>query len=481
MAEIDRARLKAKLDTIPEHDREPYLLALKAKGYTWRSAAPTAAPGAPESPLTTLGAGKQAIVETMREDIPYLGRAAKALREDIPGAIAETGGAMGFPKTAAALGTVIGTAGELVPKTGLDLALVGAAKPLAAGVKAVGAKGVPGAISALTRIEKPVVERAIARPALLSDKTLLAPDKIEGAIKTLGEGIKAGRRALGQKLGAIEEKLAKTYTGKIQVGDVGQKIAQKFAAGGYAVPGQKSGRIVAELPGEIIDVLADLKKKNLSFRDAANLKRKIGDLVDWDKKKLLGLSNRQEALLKEAYDGVNTRLRAVNPRYAKANDAFARAAKVYDELSADVLSGKPEMIERKLGAMLRKGSAERKVIEKVDRISQEAVGVLDEVFDALTAQRFAPKVNPTLVRAATQTGGGLVGNVAGGALAQQVLGGPTTLGLGAGILAGTSPRLHALGIRAFNAPAGRGALPSMARGGTSAALAALRARRRDDR
>ena len=185
--------------------------------------------------------------------------------------------------------------------------------------------------------------------------------------------------------------------------------------------------------------------------------------------------------MKEAYDGVNTRLRAVNPRYAKANDAFARAAKVYEELGADVLSGKPEMIERKLGAMLRKGSAESKVVQKVDRISQEAVGVLDEVFDALTAQRFAPKVNPTLVRAATQTGGGIVGNVAGGALAQQVLGGPTTMGLGAGVLAATSPRLHTLGIRAFNAPMGAGAIPGLARGGTSAALAALRARRQEDR
>ena len=277
--ELDRTRLKAKLDSIPEPEREPYLLALKAKGYTWKAAA---AAEAPEAPQTTLGAAKQAIGETLREDVPYLGRAAKALREDIPSYIAEKGGAMGFPKTAAVVGTAIGTAGELVPKTGLDLAMVGAAKPLAAGVKALGAKVAPGAIAALTRIEKPVVERAIARPGLLADKTLLAPDKVEGAIKALGEGIKAGRRALGQKLGAIEEKLAETYAGKIQVGDVGQKVAQKFAAAGYAVPGQKSGRIVAELPGEVIDVLADLKKKNLSFRDAVNLKRKIGDLVDWD-------------------------------------------------------------------------------------------------------------------------------------------------------------------------------------------------------
>lgn len=40
MPEIDREKLKAKLDTIPEGDREPYLQALKAKGYTWKSNTP---------------------------------------------------------------------------------------------------------------------------------------------------------------------------------------------------------------------------------------------------------------------------------------------------------------------------------------------------------------------------------------------------------------------------------------------------------
>jgi hypothetical protein len=37
MPEIDRDRLVAKLDAIPEADREPYLSGLKARGYTWKS------------------------------------------------------------------------------------------------------------------------------------------------------------------------------------------------------------------------------------------------------------------------------------------------------------------------------------------------------------------------------------------------------------------------------------------------------------
>jgi hypothetical protein len=38
MPEITREKLSAKLDTIPEQDREPYVQALKSQGYTWRAA-----------------------------------------------------------------------------------------------------------------------------------------------------------------------------------------------------------------------------------------------------------------------------------------------------------------------------------------------------------------------------------------------------------------------------------------------------------
>ena len=53
MPEIDRERLAAKLATIPEQDKEPYLLALKAKGYTWKTSSQSA-------PTTTASAAKQA-------------------------------------------------------------------------------------------------------------------------------------------------------------------------------------------------------------------------------------------------------------------------------------------------------------------------------------------------------------------------------------------------------------------------------------
>lgn len=51
MPEIDRNKLSAKLDTIPQQDREPYLQALKAKGYTWKTNQPPAAPQQPPSAI----------------------------------------------------------------------------------------------------------------------------------------------------------------------------------------------------------------------------------------------------------------------------------------------------------------------------------------------------------------------------------------------------------------------------------------------
>ena len=53
MPEIDREALSAKLDTIPEGDREAYVQALKANGYTWKtsSASPVEVPGPSFNPL----------------------------------------------------------------------------------------------------------------------------------------------------------------------------------------------------------------------------------------------------------------------------------------------------------------------------------------------------------------------------------------------------------------------------------------------
>ena len=479
MPEIDRERLAAKLATIPEQDKEPYLLALKAKGYTWKTSSQSA-------PTTTASAAKQAITETLTEDVPYLGRVAKAVRTDIPGAIAEKAGQLGMPKTGAAIGTAVGMAGELIPQKGWELATLGAAKPLGTAVKAAGATLAPPLISFLARIEKPVVTRAIARAGELGKKELLAPEAIENAIKGLGEGIKSARSALGQKLGAIEDRLASTSLVKIPVADIGLGLSKKFVNSGFSVPPiwlkfirERPGKITSALPKEVTEILSDLGSKPLSFRDGVNLKRKIADIVDWDKSKLLGLSSKEQSFLKNAHAELNARLRVESPRYAKANAAFAKAAKVYDELAKDVLSGKPETIQRRITGMFNKGSADRKIVERVDKISRDAGTSLDTILDSIMAQKFQPVINPTVMNAATRTGGGILGaaGLGGAAGTYAAMGSPGAALAVGGALAATSPKLHALGIRAFAAPMGKATAPALARPAASAAIAALRARR----
>ena len=491
MPEIDRARLSAKLDTIPEADREPYVQALKAQGYTWNVS------GALPAQMTTAGAAKQAISETMTQDVPYLGKIAKAVRTDIPGYIAEgagragaaierAGGAIGLPGAGKAVGnavgvagatagTALGTAGELIPQKGWELAAMGAAKPLGAAVKTVGATVAPPLISFLTRIEPPIVARAISRAGQLGNKELLAPEAIENAIQGLGEGIKAGRRALGEKLGAIEDKIAATFTGNVPAADIGQKLSQNLAKAGFGVEGQPVGKVVRELNKEVSAVLGDFQ--TLNFKDAINLRRKIDDMVTYDGAKLLGLNDTQQAMLKGARSELNDRIRAVSPRYTQATAAFSKAAQVYDQLSKDVLSGKPETIQRRITGMFNKGSADRKIVERVDKISETAGASLDTILDSITAQKFDPILNPGMTRAAGSTGGGILG--ATGIAAGKVLAGGPGAGIAAGAITATSPRLHALGIRAFNSPIGAGAIPPgvLPVGSAAAAIAALRARR----
>lgn len=449
--------------------------------------------------ISKMGAAGQAIKETMTEDVPYLGKVAKAVRDDIPGFIAEKSGqvgasveragqAIGLPKagelagkaigaTGASTGAAIGTAGELIPQKGWELAALGAAKPLAAAGKSVGRVAAPKLISFLTRIEPPIVARAIARAGEIGKKELMAPEAIENAIKGLGEGIKAGRRALGQKLGAIEDKIAEKFTGNVPAADIGQKLAQNLSKAGFSVEGQPVGKVTRELNKDVAQILGDFQ--NLQFKDAVNLRRKIDDMVTYDGAKLLGLNDTQQAMLKTARVELNARIKAISPRYEKATAAFARGAKVYDELANDILSGKPETIQRRIAGLFSKGSADRKIVEKIDKVSEEAGKSLDTILDSITAQKFSPIMNPTVERAAFHTGGGVLGasGVGGAVGAAAAMGHPLYAAGVGGALAATSPKLHGLAIRAFASPMGKTQIPGIARGATSAALAALRAQR----
>lgn len=90
MAEIDRLKLKAKLDSIPEQDREPYLVALKAKGYTWK-AEPVNKPTGIVDALTTTNLEGASKLDPLAQ-AARLGQAANKGNQNLASIVAEKGG-----------------------------------------------------------------------------------------------------------------------------------------------------------------------------------------------------------------------------------------------------------------------------------------------------------------------------------------------------------------------------------------------------
>lgn len=483
----------------------------------------------PQDQITSGGATKEAFMQTMKGDVPYLAPVAQALRTDIPNYVAEKSGqagaaveragqAMGLPGTGkvasgairgagAGVGAAIGTAGEMVPKKGWELGAQAIAEPVTMFTKALGAKVAPTLISKLTQIDSPIVQRAIERATQLGNKDLLAPEIIENAIGGLKQGVKDARSALGRKLGAIEDAVAaKMPDRSIPVNDIGARVGAKFQRLGYLGGGQDVQR---GLPKEVSEIVEDFKNigggspaktsslvdaqgraittpevaaqpRSMTFRDGLNLRQKIDNVVQWGEEGKIKIDSQTDALLKQGRHELNERLKSVSDTFRKANDAFAKVAKDYDKLSADVLNGKDETVQRRITNLFKKDSIERKVLARIDNGAKDAHKFLDTILDAITAQKFRPIVNPTLERAATHTGGGIIGasGLGGATGAAAALGHPVyALGVGA-IGAATSPRLNSLLIRAAKSPLGETQLKRLPQAST-AALEALR-RMRDD-
>lgn len=457
---------------------------------------------APETPQSTMGMAKQAIGETLKEPVPYLGAAVEGLRNKIPGAIAEETGNFsealrqaGYGKSASAvnafgvgLAGTIGTVGELLPKTGGELALTGLAGPAVKGAMAGIKKVAPQVISGLSRNPLPVVERAIERTDEISNPALKLPETAENAVAALGDKLKEGRRLLGQKLARIEDAVAgKNMARSIPVKDIGVKLSDDLSNAGFAVPGRAVGDVTRKLNPAISEIITDLENiksislgkgavpkgsAGLNFKDALTLRRKIDSIVEWDRARALGLDSAEEAILKNARHALNEKIKAVDPTFRKANDAFKRMAEQYKSLEKTVFGGSQDAIQNRIVRMFRKGDADRKIAEKVDRITSTGGKQLDTILDAETARAFAPVINPGATRAAGNTGGGLMVPVAA-ALGTKMFGLGATGGAGAAALALTSPRANLAAIRAAKAIA-----PTLRRPGLPAGLTALEQARR---
>ena len=389
----------------------------------------------------------QSALDILSKPIPGIGQVAELARETIPSKIAEVGGKFGFPKTAAAVATGISTAGELIPKTLGEAGLMAVGGPIAKGIGRLGAKAAPSIISALTRIEKPIVERGIARVSALGAKELRAPEVVEQGIEKLGKALVQGKADFGQRFARVKEALIERNLGKsIPTADIGARLEKNLASKGFG----GTGKIKRELSSDVTEILNDLKNKNLSFQDAVNLKSKIDDLVSFNVGVAPKTGDVEGAILKGVRREIDSRLEASSPLFKTASRGYAKVAKAYDDLSRDLLSGKVETIERRISNIFKKGSVDRKIVEKIDRVSEEAAGILDNVLDAITAQKFRPIINPGVARAAAHTGGGLMGPALGIGGTALFGAAPTAL-VGSGALAATSPRLAGLAIRGAKA------------------------------
>lgn len=514
MARIDDLLLVEKSGLLPPNMQADLDL-LRSKGIVPPKQGAPSSPMAPrqEEPMvqqpapTPLGSTQQQpqkpglfsqAADALGKDIPVLGKVAGALRTSIPDSIAEFGGRVGLPKTAATLGTAVSLAGELIPKTGGEALAAAALPAIGRGAAKVARTALPNLSSLLTGIEVPVIERAFARGKQIANKDLLDSAAAEKAILSLGEGLKTARRIAGEKLQIVEDRIAERNLGRaVKVGDIGDKLEKTLAKRGFRVIGEPKREVTRSIAREVLEVIDDFKNatiesapivtgasnqsgaKHLNFSDALNLRRKIGDIVSFERKNILGIDKTTGAILKEAYRELNERLLSISPEFKRANDSFAALAKSYKDLQENVFSGKIETIERRISQLFRKGTVQRKLMEKADRISQTAGANLDTILDSITAQRFDPIINPRTTRAIFQTGGGLSGPALLGASALS----PTTVAAAAAFGTAISPRANLAAIKTLSAltkPRGRSKAISALGSPEAISLSALAAARKNN-
>lgn len=377
-----------------------------------------------------LGIARQALSQTMTQDLPLVGKAVGNLRTNIPNQLAEKYGMPG-----AIAGTAIGTAGELLPKTGGDLALQGLTGPLLKGIGFVTKKGLiplgrkvlPSLTEALTSIEAPIVERAIQRASQVGQKMkgVLDSNVTEMAVNKLKEATKDYKTLIGSKLKRIEDAVIKSTKKQIPIADIGDQLSKMLAGSGYKVNGYTEEAFAEKVPhdiGEILNGFNSLKSfspdiasnvesgmtsKPVTFKAALNLRRSIDRILEQAEFKPGSVTKDTEAILAAIRKPLNDRLLATEPRFKVANDAYAKVMDTYRQLHDDVLTGKEETVRNRIARIFKKGSVERKLIERMDNMGKQAAGQLDDLLDTITAQQFSSKVNPQMTRSLKSTGGGL--------------------------------------------------------------------------
>lgn len=248
MPEIEREKVKAMLAEVPEDQHEALLQRLKERGYSVKPLAQAdivqsrgSLPPEVRAKLgenTMQGESMASKLQTLAgKTIPGVGHVAEALRETIPGFIAEKGGELGVPPAVAAgVATPISVAGEMIPKTvgeGL-LTAAGAGVGYGAGAKAV--KALPPLAARPQNVQKAVAaaEAAGVLPTMAQvtqSPNLAMGEEIMSRIPIIGGRITGMRRAQEQAYQAFRSDAVLKSGKKLPDSELGAGIQSKV--GGF--------------------------------------------------------------------------------------------------------------------------------------------------------------------------------------------------------------------------------------------------------
>lgn len=509
MANLSKLQVSGIIKNAPEGTSpEGIIRELINSGHTLEGYNPTKQGPAPEPQMSTMGAALQAGKETLQEDVPYLGKVAQAIRSDIPGAIAEKAGAAGFPKLGAAAGTAIGTAGEMIPKTGLDLATLGASMAAGPAIKGIG------------KVANPVAKKALGFMAekfggLSGEVTQMLENNAPNVIKYARMGVEGASEAAANAgklvkshIDAYAEKAGEAYRNGIEkiVGSAPElsnvrinlaneskavdAVRKEFgfpetkAIGSTSSPVSYAGEPVAVPAAEqtspviarvgksapekkLFNEFATQFKNGLTPEQAYYLQKDLSYSIRANSDKPIAAAlGKLKKIAVNAFDASveGTPLSTINKNYRAAMELSEDLSKISNADNA----------ASAINSAFKNRSSTRDAINQISSISPEIQQSLDELFAATAGKQAAhwtAQLPPTGAKALYQATG--LGTVAM-AGHNPVVGIPAA----AAFAAGTSPRMYGEGFNLLSKslpefPGATKALPS-------AALAALRARRKKE-
>lgn len=415
--------------------------------------------------ISTGGAVLQATKEALGTDIPFVGKAMGALRKDIPSAMAEHGGLLG-----AVAGTVVGTAGEMLPKTIGDLILQEAAGPVLKGtkglVKAVAPAISEAASSIMAReigVAKPFVDMMKKNPQALKNISEDMTSVLKHA-ESMGNILKRGADLASSKVGMIEDQFLQMAkdTPKLQNRIMIDDVAEKFRAmvrnhmslsGDTFKEGTKLSKINA-ITGTDASLLQEYSgdlnklKKGGSFIDLLRLRRKIGNDIAWKGEGAPKIGSQTNRILTDLRDQINKKLGVLSPELREADAVASKARKQYDILQKSHFGGRPEQVYNRVKLSMQRGTAHEELLSRAAEINSRTEKAMKGLMKKVAAQQFAPLVRGGI------SGGGLALAAATSLPADAILAmsGHSTSALVAllgeiGALAGTSPRMGAERIK----------------------------------